>query len=183
MNLRIIAPPASEPVTLQEALDQCHANVGEEDSWFMGRIMAGRIKAEERLRRALITQTWEFSFDKFPLDTVRLPRAPLQTVISIKYYDQKNVETVADLNDFVVDTDSQPGRIVPVDRWPDTELRKLNSVKIQYVAGYGATGADVPGPIKDAILFYVSHVCNNRAGEAPLPNTFFDLLEPYRMHI
>jgi uncharacterized phiE125 gp8 family phage protein len=40
------------------------------------------------LGRALITQTWERSFDGFPCgDTIRLPIGPLQSVLTVEYYD------------------------------------------------------------------------------------------------
>jgi uncharacterized phiE125 gp8 family phage protein len=184
MFLRLLTPPAVEPVTLEEALEQCHADEGIEDAWFQKRIKAGRQKAEGRTRRALITQVFELTLDVFPESEIVLPRPPLQEVLSCNVVDVEGAEHSVALEDLIIDTSSQPGRICLAEgrSWPNVTLRKIGGIKIQYVAGYGNTPARVPEEFKDAILLYVAHSWNNRSGELPFPKTFNDLLETKRIH-
>ena len=182
-KLKSISQSSIEPVTLSEALTQCRADAGIEDNWFMDKIKAGRIKAEEYQRRSYISQEWELSFDSFPSGEILLPRSPVISVESVKYIDSENTEHEISLQDLIIDTDNQPARILTLNNWPTVTLRKINSVKIRYVAGYGETGDSVPETVKDAILLYVSHHWNNRAGEVDLPKSFYDLLKPNRLYL
>ena len=182
-KLKLISKPTTEPVSLNMALEQCRGDAGIEDGWFMDKIKAGRIKAEEYQRRSYLAQTWELSFDEFPKGEIFLPRSPVLNIESVIYFDSENTEHSVDLQDFIVDTDSEPARILPLNSWPSVSLRKINSVKIRYVAGYGEDASSVPETVKDAILLYVSHHWNNRAGETDLPKAFFDLLKPNRLYL
>src|SRR5690554_3177697 len=99
-RLKLFTAPAVEPVTLDEALTQCHADAGIEDAWFTATIKAAREAAETFQRRAYITQVWDLSFDAKPDLPVYIPRSPIISVDSIKVYDEENTETVCDLSDF-----------------------------------------------------------------------------------
>ena len=69
--------------------------------------------------------------------------------------------------------------------WP-TPGRAANGIEIAFVAGYGAAAADVPAPIRQAILLLVAHWHEHREpvaigdADAPVPPTVSDLLQPYR---
>jgi hypothetical protein len=111
----------------------------------------------------------------------------------LKYYDTANVEYDFDLNDLIIDTSSEPGRIslgYSV-QWPTVTLRPINSVKIRFTAGYGDAGGttttpdfvieSVPSSVKDAIYVYCAWRNENRAGEVDLPKQFYDILRPDRI--
>ena len=183
-RLKIFTAPDTEPVTLDEALTQCHADAGIEDAWFTATIRAAREAAETFQRRAYITQVWDLSFDGKPDLPIYIPRSPIISVDSIDVYDDENVKTECDLSDFFIDLDTDPARIT-LNRggsWPAVQMREMSAVKIRFTAGYGAAASTVPASVKDAILLYVTHNCNNRAGEVEFPKQFFDLLRPNRLY-
>jgi hypothetical protein len=148
---------------------------------------------------------WEIAFDCFPDMPLFLPRTPCIGVVSIKIYDYANVETVlynchdnpittteepgTDLaanSNFIIDTDSQPGRIgfAYNIQWPSVTLRSMSAVKIRFAAGYGLDASDVPATVKDAIMLYCAYRSENRACEVDeAPKQFYNLLAKDRVYL
>ncbi|NIP96558.1 MAG: hypothetical protein GWO24_25240, partial [Akkermansiaceae bacterium] len=92
---------------------------------------AARTLAEQVQGRALITQTWDLTLDGWPAKGYfELPRAPLQSITSIKYYDEDDTEATVDSGTYFVDIASEPGRVVlnSGESWPSTTLRPVNGV-------------------------------------------------------
>ncbi len=48
--------------------------------------------------------------------------------------------------------------------WPTDALRAINGVEVEFIAGYGQVGADVPPPIREALLMCVGGIHSNREG-------------------
>jgi uncharacterized phiE125 gp8 family phage protein len=153
--MKLITPPATEPVSLAEAKTQLAYDSNDLDTYISNLIIAARQYCEEFQNRAYITQTLEKAFDKFPENVFELPRPPLKSVTSIKCYDTDNVEH--EITNFFVDTYSQPGRVA-VDEYPKIELRKLNGVIVRFVAGEST----VEQKVKQAMLLLISHWFENR---------------------
>lgn len=186
MRVAVITPPSTEPVTSTEVKLALHIDDSTEDALITSWIKTGRELAEGFLRRALITQTIEATYDDFPCVPVLLPRSPVQSITSITYYDTDNVSATVDLNTLIIDTSCEPARIDLGygEIWPASVLRPMSSVKIRYVAGYGATAASVPATIKDAITLYCGYRNESRVGEvAEVPRHFYDLLRPDRIYL
>src|SRR5690606_6308986 len=110
---------------------------------------------ESRTGRSLITQTRVIKLDSFPyLDSIYLTHGPVQSVTSVKYYDEDDVEQTLSADSYWVDIDSDIARIVIKQSWPQVMLNRPNSVTITYVCGYGDSDEDVPGALKSAVLLY-----------------------------
>jgi len=162
MRLRLITPAAAPPVSLAEAKAQLRIADSEDDTMIVGLVSAAVGQLDGRngmLGRALVTQTWEMVLDTFPAGQITVPLPPLQTVESIKYQNDANVQTTLDPSEYVVDALSEPGLIFPVDAWPSTYFTP-NAVVIRFTAGYGAADA-VPEPIKSAIKLRVQSLYDN----------------------
>lgn len=185
-NLKLVTPPEVEPVTLEEALTQCHADEGVEDEWFLSAISAAREACEDYQWRAYISQVYDLFFDSIPNTPLYIPRAPLIEVQSVKVYDSDNVEYDVDLDTFVISADSEPARLTLAKekQWPAKDLRSMSAVKIRFRAGYGESADLVPVSVKRAILLYVGWMYGNREGEGKeLPKAFYDLLRPNRLYL
>ena len=181
MALKLITPPASEPVSLDEAKAYLRIDTSDEDAIISGLITVAREYCESFQNRAYLTQTWELSFDDFPDMPIRLPRPPLVSVESVKVIDSTGEETVLDPSDYIVDTDSEPGRIAFAQGkcWPSVELRPVNAVKIRYTAGYGDSNK-VPQSVKQAMLIYIAHRYENPDSD-DVPDVVRTLLWPERV--
>lgn len=162
VSWRVITPPAAEPVSVVLAKANCRVTHTHEDALFALWIEAARRHAEAVLGRAIITQTIAAKFDTW--DTIlRLPRPRLQLVDSVTYLDPDGVEQTASADLYDVDIDSEPGRVLltPGEAWPDI-LAAPQAVTVTYTAGYGDSGDDVPGNIREAILMAVGAWNENR---------------------
>jgi len=157
--------PTIEPVTLREALLQCHADAGVEDEWFIQKIKAGTRKVEDYIHRSLMPQTWVLNIDRAPW-VVTLPRPPIIKIKSVT------------LDGEAVSFELMEG--LPNQLWLGSQASG-QSLRVEYTAGYGKRR--IPEPLRDAILLYVSYCYENRSGEADVPKAFYDLIEPYKLSV
>ena len=162
--LTVSAAAAGWPVTLPEAKDHLRVDATADDALIRRLIGAATTFVETRLGRQLVNATLKLELDEFPANELWLPRPPLSSVSSIKYYDTGNTQQTLASSEYEVDASSEPGRVRPTaasSGWPSTYDR-LNAVEILFVAGYGATTETVPEDIRQAILFVVGHWYENR---------------------
>lgn len=203
-SLKLMTPPAVEPVTLAEAKQQARIDVSDDDAFITALIVAARQWAEQYTGRAFIAQVWQLWLDDAPgggeelafgvsdlsrgeCGQILLPRAPLISVDSVQTFDESDVATVWDSTNYYVDMAHEPGRLALRTGavWP-TLTRVVNGLMIQYAAGYGAAASVVPEAIKAAIRQLVAHWYEHR-GEASsdalqmAPLTVRAVLDPYRL--
>lgn len=185
-HYRLITAAASEPVTAADVKLYARVAHAVEDTLITSWIKAAVKLAEDYQHRAYIEQTWRLTYDGFPGGCIYVPRPNLISVESIKYYDEDDTETTFDSGSYFVDTNSEVGRIVlnSGESWPNVDLRPINSVIVDFKAGYGDEAADVPDSVKNAIYIYCTHMYENREAEnGTIPREFFDLLRPDRMAV
>ncbi len=161
MALKLKTAPTTEPVSLTEAKLHCKVEVDTDDTLITALIKAAREYCEGFQRRSYITTTWELWLDKFPDTPFAIPRPPLQSIDSIKYYDTANTE--ASFTAYYSDIKSEPGRLELnyLESWPSVTLRDINGVCITFKAGYGAA-ASVPQSVKQAMLLIIGAWYENR---------------------
>ena len=192
MALKLITAPAAEPVSTSEAKSHLRVDTTADDTYIGTLITVARQNVESHLRRALISQTWEVVLDAFPAGVIRLPKPPLASVTSIKYTDDEGNESTYSSANYVVDSDTEPGRVVlkSGQTWPAVPLAAANGVRVRYVAGYGAAGSNVPQAIRQAILLVIGSLYENRedvlvaqgVSIGVLPFGVVALLAPYRIY-
>ncbi len=187
-----LAGPASEPVTLADAKAHLRVIDTAEDSYILGLIALARTAAEEATGRAFVTQSWRLRLDAWPnarrVPVVDLPRPPLRAIDAVRTYDSAGAASVWDASGYDADTIGTPGRLMrkPGATWP-APGRFAAGIEIDFQAGYGALGSDVPAPLRHAILLHVAHLYENRepvfAGGAivTLPLSSSALLAPYQV--
>lgn len=139
------------------------------------------------LGRCLVEQTWRMSFSAFPsCGLLRLPLGPLASspAIAVTYRDEADATQTLSAGAFQVAED-EIGPLVALatgQSWPSTYVR-VDAVSVSAKFGYGAE-ADVPAPIKAAILLMVGDLYINREAKISnklIPNhTAEMLLAPYR---
>jgi hypothetical protein len=198
-RVTVITPPAEEPISLADAKDylRIDQSVTADDAVISAMISAARRYAEHWLGRVLITQTLEYASDGFPFGessgyynrTIRelgpgsltnwlpgtawapieIPRPPLQSIVSVQYYDQAGAWQTLDPSAYQV-SKSEPARISPAinTAWPITHPQGIETVRIQFIAGYGDASA-VPPTIRAALLLWVAFLYENRGEESAEP--------------
>ena len=198
MSIKLVTAPTVEPVSVADVEGQCNADFSDQYQTVAGYITAVRQRAELELTRTLITTTFDLVLDGFPCATTRnpfaaveIPLPPLQSVVSVKYLSPDGVLTTQDDADYVVDTDSVPGRILPAygKTWPST-LDYPGAVRVQFEAGYGDTPEDVPQCIRNWMLLNIGALVENRevitvgsGGVIDLTTMADSLLDPERWNV
>ena len=121
---------------------------------------------------------------------IELPWLPLASVTEVSTFGNDNTEAVFSSSNYYVDTSSNDiwGRIIlnTGSVYP-SNLRLQNSVKIVYVAGYGASASDVPAGISQGILMVASWMYSTRGdcsdGSCLIDAGAFGALAPFRVII
>lgn len=156
MRSELTAAPATEPVALGDAKLHLRVSGSDEDDAITLAIERARTEAEDRLGRALITQTWTLYLDAFPDNgEICLPRPPVQSVSSVKYVDTDGTLQTWSSSNYVVDTSGERQRLYLAYEafWPSIRAER-NAVRIEYVTGYGAA-SDVPAPFRAWMLLRI----------------------------
>ena len=204
MPLQLVTPPAEEPVSLIEAKLHLRVDFDEDDTLIASLIAAARQGAETLTGRQLITARWKQVLDCFPGPSlmgvpagqafslpghaILLPKAPVQSVVSIDYLDMGATSQTMHASSYTVDNACEPARITPVfgQIWPIC-LPQIGAVSVTFDAGYG-TAAQVPEGIKSWIKLRVGSLYAHREEVALLNRgsieslPFVDgLLDPFRM--
>lgn len=170
----LVTDPVVEPLTLRECKD--HLGITQEDTandgYILALITAAREYAEQQTGRAFITQTWDYTFDTWPVTnanalyvdgTIYLPMAPIQSVTSVKYRDQDGTQQTWSSSNYTVSTSKEPCEIRRnyQTQWPIIRYQP-DAIVIRFVAGYGDTGSSVPRALRQAMLLLVGHWFDQR---------------------
>ncbi len=164
MGLSLVTPPALEPLTVPEVKTFLRIDSALEDTILTSLVKAAREEVEHFTRRALITQTWDYTIDAFPAEGyIKLPLPPLQSVTSLKFTDEDGVVSTVSASTYYVDTSGEPGLIALMsgESWPSDTLRATGAVTARFVAGYGAAASDPPEAVRLAMYQLVSHWYEN----------------------
>lgn len=196
--------PGAEPLTLAEAKAHLRVTQDAEDDLIAALIKAARQLCESVTGRAFITRDISLFLDRWPdegiggwWDGVRegaavtaqacaleLPKPPLYSVTEILVYDSGDAAATYQAANYFVDASGSPGRIVLRDAaYLPQPGRSANGIEVRYKAGYGASAAALPAPLREAVKQAVAHFYENRgdAAAAGLPAGALALLQPYRM--
>jgi len=187
MALVITSAPAREPVTVSEAKAHLRVDGTAEDTLIGTLILTSRLHIEAALGLALMTQSWRLTLDAWPKRReLELPLRPLRSVSSVNVLTADGAAETVSPASYVVDIDGTPPRIVPNSgSWPQPE-KAANGIEIEFTAGFGDEAADVPAPVRQALLLLIAHWYEHRdpievgSRDAAIPAAVSDLLAPYR---
>ena len=187
--------PAVQIMTVADAKLHLRIDTSAEDSLVSALIDAATAAIEAYTHRALITQTWRMSIDRFPYPypgngswsvdplfiqqpavggwlamPIYLPRPNLLAVSSITYLDLTGSQQTLSPSVYTVNTDELPGTVSLSNgqSWPNA-LYLRNSIQITYTAGFGPAAANIPAPIIHAAKLMIADFYTNR--EAALIGT------------
>ena len=187
MGIKRTISPASEPVTLTEAKAHLRIDHTDDDTYITALISAARGSAEEYTQSSFFTQTWVKS-KWFFSEMIALPRGPVASITSVKYYDQSNtLQTLDAANYFLTSPDITSYLQEIVSGWPSSLYDRADAVQIEYVTGFASVN-DIPQDIKHAILMIVGHLYENRQDVVvgsqvnSMPQSSKYLLTPYRIY-
>lgn len=184
MTLFRTVAPAVEPVTLSDAKKTLRLDHDGEDGLIEGLIRAAREEVETSCGLALIEQEWRLAIDRLPpMGRVLLRRHPVQTVKSVTVFGRDGEASLVDPATYRLDAGGRPVRL----HFLVSPSHAANGVEIDFSAGFGEAGTDVPDLLKRAMLVLVAHWYEFRASyaaaEQPVsfPAGYDRLIAPWRM--
>lgn len=178
-----LSAPVAEPLSLDEIKAHLRIDIDAEDGLLAGFLIAAREAVERYLRRALISQGWQLVLDCWPEGPVRFPRPPLIEVDAVRVFDAEGVASVVDPALYHLERRAEPGFLLPAqgERLPRPE-RRHGGIEIDFTAGFGESWADVPAPIRQALLMMIAELYERRGRVEPaIAGEVRCLLDPFRM--
>lgn len=166
MPVVVVNPPATALVSLEDAKKQLRVDHDDDDNYIQGLVAAIVRKIDGPagwLNRALITQTLEWRGDEFGTCDIRLPYPPIASIVSIKFDDDDGVEQTVSSSDYRLVGQPNMPRVALAygSSWPSARCQS-EAVRVQYLAGYGATSDSVPENIRHWVLLNLSELYENR---------------------
>jgi uncharacterized phiE125 gp8 family phage protein len=188
MGLVQLSGPGAEPLSLEEIKSYLRVDGNAEDVLVQSLVLTSRLHIEAALGLALMTQSWKFVLDAWPVDgVVDLPIAPVQQVSDVRVIGKDGTALSLDADGYELDTSSRPPRLYrKSDTWP-TPGRAHAGIEIDITAGFGASADAVPAPIRQALMLLVAHWYEHRdpieigTPSTAVPNAVSRLLHPYRV--
>jgi uncharacterized phiE125 gp8 family phage protein len=174
--------PAIPVVTTEEVKLYGRITSSALNSMLSDLVVSATDEVEKTTNRALITQTWKYVIGGFESICVKLPKAPLQSITSIRYVDANGNLQDLDSSLYQVSTLIEPGeiRLKPGCMWPVLGVGYAEPVTITYVVGYGNTAESVPKRIRQAIIA-LSVYWHDNGMEAGVPEGIRRALDNYQV--
>lgn len=183
MLLMPLADPAVAPVTLADAKAHMRVTHDGEDT-LIGELVktAARFLTEDT-GLALIDQGWRVSLSAPPSGPVALPRHPVASIIAVTVYDGEGAPVTLDGGAYRLDLRRRPATLAFE---PGGIPARANGIDIDFRAGFGGTGVEVPDTLRRAVLALVAHWYEFRAvydaADQPVsvPMAYSRLMRPWR---
>jgi uncharacterized phiE125 gp8 family phage protein len=186
-NVETLVAPAERPVSADVAAGDLRLDADNQEPDLIGRLIDAAVGWIERYTgRCLVEQTVIEHIDCLPQgDTLRLHRYPITSVV-VKYDDVDDVEQTWSADNYWLNGARIPPflQLKDTSSWPDLRSGKRGALRVEITGGEDA--ADVPEPIKRAVIRLVAHlhehrgvVAANAGGE--LPYSVRALLADYRL--
>lgn len=181
----LIDGPAGEPVSLSEMKTWLRLDGDDEDDLVMALVTAARLTIEASTRRFMMAQTWRLTLDGWPPGgTLRLPLAPVRHLVAARVWTGEGVSVAVPPGSLRLRAGDDPATLrvagpVPLPGVAD------GGIEIDLSVGFGATAAQVPAPLRQAVRVLATRWFENRGdGIDPqaqdLPRDILVLTAPYR---
>lgn len=186
MTYALIQPPLAEPLTLAEVKAHLRIDHGDEDALLLALAKTARQHLERETGLCLLQQRLRLYLDAWPAGgVITIDRGPVQAIVSVTVYGATGTPTTVSLQDHLLDGASRPARLWL--RNPPAPGRMLNGIEIDFTAGFGQAGADVPGALTRAMLIHTGFMYGFRGVVSPdqqpagIPDGYERLIGSFRM--
>ncbi len=171
-SLRLVTAPLNEPITFAQAKNFLRIEHNADDEPITRAITAARQAAEQYLRLALLTQTWDYTLANPCSGWINLPVGPAQSVVSLVLTAPDGSTSNVSTEHYRLSVDGGSLQLTP-----GVAAEKM---AVRYVAGIATTVSEVPAMIVQGMLHHLAVLMENRDGEVALPMQAIACYQPYR---
>lgn len=180
----LLTGPTAEPLALQEFKDFLRVTHDAEDTILALLITTARQMVESLTGRLLLTQDWRLKLDAWPPSGLILPPlGPVASLIAARLRHRDGSETALSPSLFTVRGERAPPVIAFTRTAVPAPDLPLGGIELDLRLGYGASAAQVPADLRQAVRLLAAHFYENReatdAGGQP-PESVRALIAPYR---
>lgn len=186
MTIAELMPPSAEPITLAETKAHLRLDGSAEDELIGALIRTAREHLECETGLALIARPFRLYLDDWPEERmIQISRGPVQAIETVTVYDDVGTPLEVVVSGAVLDGNARPARLLlPVLPAPG---RALNGIEIDFTAGFGEAGTDVPDTLKRALMIHVAAMYELRGAvgvedqPGAVPPGYDRLIAPFRL--
>lgn len=159
---------AALPVALSDVKNFLRITDTSDDSLLTILIHTAADLFEGFTHRTLINTTFTAYIDDFPVENyIELRRSKLVSVTSVKYYIDAVLTTLDSAEYYTTNSDDYSRiHMVDDDSFPTTDTDRVQTVQVEFVAGYGASDLDIPYSIKSALMSHIAWLYENRGSSS-----------------
>jgi uncharacterized phiE125 gp8 family phage protein len=186
MTYALITPPAAGPLSLAELKAHIRIDGDDDDALLASLIRTARGHLERTAGLALISQGWRLYLDGWPeAGVIEISRGPVLSVDAVRAFDELGEESGIPLAGHVLDGVRRPARLWLRER--PAARQAINGVEVDFTAGFGEAGEDVPDMLKRAMLMHAAHMYEFRGAvpiemqPAGMPDGYDRLIAPFLM--
>jgi uncharacterized phiE125 gp8 family phage protein len=198
MRIELKTGPIVNPaVTLADVKTYAFKNTSSYDGKITSLLIPEQQYLEEYIGRKLIDQSWYIYLDALEYSdrlqaynkSITLSTFNVSSIVEVTKYDQFNTGTVETASNYRLSGNqlSDVSMLVYNDTYSPTmnNLRTVDAVRIEVIAGYGLLAADVPGTIIQALSVQIDQKVRfgNKITESSTESfneNYQNLLMPYR---
>lgn len=161
----LITAPTLQAVTLAQAKKQCEIAQSDttHDDQLEMLIDVATSQLEDDCDLCLLTQTHRVYAEEF-CDELYLPKRPIQSIASIKYYDVSNVQQTLSSSVYSLNAPERSVELKYNQVWPSVSADRWDAIEVNYVCGY-ASASDVPANAKHALLLLIAYYFSKNRGD------------------
>lgn len=161
MAVSVLSAPAAYPVSISSCKQHLRIDHDQDDDYLSELIAAATSHVEAHIRQSLINRTLRQYVDGSAAGrSITLDAWPVGSLITGTAYNIDGEALELSPGDMLLDRNSDPAT---VSLKPSIGLLSIsNGIEIDYVAGYGDTGLDVPSNIIRALHLIVAHWYEHR---------------------
>ncbi|SCX36064.1 head-tail connector protein [Agrobacterium rosae] len=185
MTYATLTPPQAEALTLADVKAHLRLDGADEDVLLASLITTAREYLERQTGLCLMRQSFRMYLDAWPeTGVIQIAKGPVQAIETILVFDDAGDPTDITDTDKLMDGQARPARLWL--RQPTAPGQSLNGIEIDFTAGFGESGADVPDTLKRAMLVHIAHMFAFRGAVSPadqpagVPAGYDRLIAPFR---
>jgi uncharacterized phiE125 gp8 family phage protein len=184
LTYTLLSQPGAEPLSLAELKAHLRIDGSAEDDVLAGLLRVARDHLERTTGLALIRQGWRLYLDGWPeTGLIEIARGPVISVDAVRAFDELGEEGEISLAGHVLDGVRRPARLWLRER--PAARQAINGIEVDFAAGFGEAGEDVPDMLKRAMLVHAAHMYEFRGAvpvemqPAGVPEGYDRLVAPF----